>query len=47
MTLSSEGKSHQLHYDLPTDVMLMTTPETRSFLNRVKNYCAVDVIATV
>lgn len=28
MTFSLEGKSHQLHYDLPIDVFL-TMPETK------------------
>lgn len=46
MTLPSEGKSHQLHCDLPTDVFLMTRQETRSFLT-VKNWCAVDIIAII
>lgn len=47
MTLPSEGKSHQLHCDLPTAVLLMIRQETSSFLNRVKNHCAVYVIAVI
>lgn len=42
MTLP-EGKAHQSHCDLPIDAMLMTTPDTRSFLDQVKHHCAVDV----